>query len=68
MLLMVVLAQEDRAHVGDHFYLCLGHATSVTRNPAARTHKELVFPHRLGGALRLGEVAAKDSHGQSLQG
>jgi hypothetical protein len=56
---MVVLAQEDRARIGDHFHLCLRDAASVTRNPEVHAHAGLVVLQRLGGA--------KDSHRQSLQ-
>lgn len=59
MLLMVVLAQEDPARIGDHFHLCLRDAASVTRNPEVRAHAGLVVLQRLGGA--------KDSHRLSLQ-
>ena len=65
MLLMVVLAQEDRACVSDYFYLCPGHATSVARNPAAHAHAGHVFSHYPGGALRRVEVVPKDSHDRS---
>ena len=66
---MVVSAQKDRARVSNHFHLCLGHLASVTRNPDASAHAEVVrLPHRPGDALRPGEVVAKNSHGQSLQG
>jgi hypothetical protein len=64
MLLMVVLAQEDRARVSDYFYLCPGHATSVARNPAAHAHAGHVFSHSHGGTLRRGDVVPEDSHGQ----
>lgn len=67
MLLMVVLAQEDRARVSDYFYLCPGHATSVARNPAVHAHAGHVFSHSHGGTLRRGDVVPEDSHGQSLQ-
>src|SRR5882757_6376036 len=59
MLLMVVLAQEDRARIGDHFHLCLRDAAPVTRNPEVLAHAGFVVPQRLGGA--------KDFHRQSLQ-
>jgi malate dehydrogenase (oxaloacetate-decarboxylating) len=67
MLRMVVLAQEDRTSIGDHFYLRLGHAASVTRNPGVRAHAGLAVLLYPGGALRLGEVVPEDSHRQSLQ-
>jgi hypothetical protein len=67
MLLIVVLAQEERARASDHFYLCLGHAAPVTWNPEARMQVWLVVPERPGGALRLAEVVAEESHCQSLR-
>jgi hypothetical protein len=69
VLPVVVLAQKDRARISDHFHLCLGHVASVTGDPDAHAHEEVVYlPHRLGDALRPGEVVAKNSHGQSFQG
>ncbi len=67
MLLIVVLAQEDRARVHDHFHVCLRDAASVTRNPEVHAHAGRVVPHLPGGALRPGEVVSEDSHRQSLQ-
>ena len=67
MLSMVMLAQENRACVSDHFYLRLRHAASVALNLGAHAHRGHFFPRRPVVALRLGEVMSKDSHGQSLQ-
>jgi hypothetical protein len=67
MLLMVVLAQEDRPRIGDHLHLCLSDAASVTRNPEVLAHAGRVVLHNPGGAPRLGEVVPEDSHRQSLQ-
>ena len=67
MLLIVVLAQEDRARVRDHFHLCLRDAATVTRNPEAHAQAGLVSPHYLGGVIRATEVVPEDSHGQSFQ-
>ena len=66
---MVVLAQKDGARVSNHFHLRLSHLASVTRNLRAHAPAEVVWPaHRPEAALRLDEVVAKNSHGQSLQG
>jgi hypothetical protein len=69
VLPVVVLAQKDRACISDHFHLCLGHVASVTGDPDAHAHDEIVgLPDRVGDALRPGEIVAKNSHGQSFQG
>jgi hypothetical protein len=66
---MVVLAQKDGASVSNYFHLCLSHLASVTRNPRAHAHAEVVCAlHRPEAALGPGELVAKNSHGQSLQG
>jgi hypothetical protein len=64
---MVVPAQKNGARIRDHFYLCLRHAATVTRNPAVHAHAGLVSPHYLGGVIRATEVVPEDSHGQSFQ-
>lgn len=61
ILPMVMLAQEDRARVRDHFHLCLRNAASVTRNPEVRARAGIVVPHRPGDVLRVGEVMPEDS-------
>ena len=43
--------------------------TASPSDADAHVHEEVVcLPHRLGDALRPGEVVAKNSHGQSFQG
>jgi hypothetical protein len=68
MLVVVVLAQEVRARIGDHFDLCLRDAASVTRNPGVLAYAGFVVVHHPGDAPRRGEVVPEDSHRQSLQG
>jgi hypothetical protein len=67
MLPMVVLAQEDRPRICDHFHLCLRDAASVTRNPQIHAHAGSVVLHHPGDAPRPGEVVPEDSHRHSLQ-
>ena len=67
MLVMVVLAQEDRARIGDHLHLCLGNAASVTRNPGVLAYAGFVVAHHPRDAPGRGEVVPEDSHRLSLQ-
>src|ERR1700730_18008726 len=65
VLLVMVLAEEDRARVGDHFYLGPGRMAPVARHLPAFTCGEVVPFHRDAPTLA---AVAEDSNRESFPG